>query len=256
MPTADDVQQKQIAETEGARFTHLAREPRLSDRVAELLRASILERQLRPGDRLPTERELGDQFGVSRTVVREAVRTLVAKGLVEVRSGSGVYVASVDEAAVRESMNMFLHGVGVPSYEQIHEVRRVLEVEIAALAADRATEADIEALQRACADMEASVGDVDAASAADVEFHVVLARATHNQLFTAMIDSIGDILLEIRKATLGIRGRARKGVQFHQAILDRVAAHDVEGATEAMRVHLEDARAAWLKIEARGNARS
>jgi len=254
MSTTDDVQPPAAA-PEGARFSHLAREPRLSDRVAELLRASILERKLSPGDRLPTERELGDQFGVSRTVVREAVRTLVAKGLVEVRSGSGVYVASVDEAAVRESMNMFLHGVGVPSYEQIHEVRRVLEVEIAARAAERATESDIEALKGAVAEMAASVGDIDAASAADLEFHRALAQATYNNLFIVILDSIGDILLEIRQATLGIRGRARKGVQFHQAILDRVAAHDVDGAKEAMRVHLEDARAAWSKLEARGKNR-
>jgi GntR family transcriptional repressor for pyruvate dehydrogenase complex len=249
VPTADDVQPQDGTATQTTRFAHIEREPRLSDRVADLLRASILERQLRPGDRLPTERELGDQFGVSRTVVREAVRTLVAKGLVEVRSGSGVYVASVDEGAVRESMNVFLHGVGVPSYAQIHEVRRVLEIEIAGLAAERATEADIQTLRSACADMAAGVSDIDAASMADVEFHVALASATHNRLFWVMIDSIGDILLEIRKATLGIRGRARKGVQFHQAILDRVAAHDIEGAREAMRVHLEDARAAWSKIE-------
>jgi GntR family transcriptional repressor for pyruvate dehydrogenase complex len=153
-------------------------------------------------------------------------------------------------------MNMFLHGVGVPSYAQIHEVRRVVEVEIAALAANRATEADIEALRKAIADMAAGVDDVNAASAADVEFHVALSRATHNRLFSLIIDSIGDVLLEIRKATLGIRGRAKKGVQFHQAILDRVAAHDVEGAREAMRVHLEDASAAWSKIEARSTARS
>lgn len=254
MATTDNVQPHDVSGKQAARFSHLAREPRLSDRVAQLLRESILERQLSPGDRLPTERELGEQFGVSRTVVREAVRTLVAKGLVEVRSGSGVYVASVDEGAVRESMTMFLHGVGVPGYAQVHEVRQVLELEIAALAAERATEADIEALTQACAEMAAGVGDIDAASAADVEFHRVLARATYNRLFIVMIDSIGDILLEIRKATLGIRGRAKKGVQFHQAILDRVAAHDVDGAREAMRIHLEDASAAWSKIEARAKS--
>src|SRR5262249_20673222 len=91
-----------------------APEPRLSDTVADLLRRSIIERQLPAGARLPTERELGEQFGVSRTVVREAMRTLVAKGLLEVRSGSGVYVASVDERSVRDSMNTFLLGTGLP----------------------------------------------------------------------------------------------------------------------------------------------
>jgi GntR family transcriptional regulator, transcriptional repressor for pyruvate dehydrogenase complex len=234
---------------EPAVFSQIEREPRLSDKVAGLLRASIVDRRLQPGDRLPTERELGDQFGVSRTVVREAVRTLVAKGLVEVRSGSGVYVSSVDESAVRESMNMFLLGAGIPSYQQIHDVRSVLEVEIAAHAAEKATEDDLVALANACDDMAASIGDIDAASAADVDFHRRLAAATYNPLFSVMIDSIGDVLLEIRKATLGIGERAAKGVQYHRDIYERVAAHDVEGARTAMRVHLEDAREAWLRIE-------
>jgi GntR family transcriptional repressor for pyruvate dehydrogenase complex len=230
-------------------YPHIQREPRLADKVADLLRTRIMERQLQPGDRLPTERELGDQFGVSRTVVREAVRTLAAKGLIEVRSGSGVYVSSVDQSAVRESMHMFLLATGVPSYTQIHELRRVLEVEIAALAAERASDADVEALDRACRDMAAAADDIEAASAADVEFHRLLAQATYNRLFIVMIDSIGDILLSIRKATLGISGRMRGGVKYHRAIYERVAAHDPEGAREAMRVHLDDALAAWQRIE-------
>src|SRR4051794_5512670 len=131
-----------------AQFSAVSREPRLPDKVADLLRSSIIERQLPAGARLPTERELGEQFGVSRTVVREAVRTLVAKGLLEVRSGSGVYVASVGESAVRESMNMFLLGTGLPSYAHVHEARQVLEVEIAGLAATRATDEEIAGLRQ------------------------------------------------------------------------------------------------------------
>jgi GntR family transcriptional regulator, transcriptional repressor for pyruvate dehydrogenase complex len=232
-----------------APFAAVTREPRLPDKVAELLRASIVDGQLRPGDRLPTERELGDQFGVSRTVVREAVRTLVAKGLMEARSGSGVYVASVGESAVRESMNMFLLGAGLPSYAHVHEVRRVLEVEIAGLAAERATDDDVAAMEQTCIEMAAAADNLQRASAADVEFHRALARATGNRLFVVMMDAIGDVLVGIRNATLGTPGRVLSGVDFHRSILGCVVAHDVAGAREAMQVHLDDARTAWLATE-------
>src|SRR6266550_8265050 len=130
-----------------ALFPQVTREPRLSDKVADLMLETILSRKLMAGDRLPSERELGEQFGVSRTVVREAVRSLVAKGLIEVQSGSGLRVAAVGPAAVRESMRLFLRA-GQLDFEKVHEVRAVLEVHIAGVAADRATTADIEQLRK------------------------------------------------------------------------------------------------------------
>src|ERR671935_2210582 len=119
-------------------FTRIRREPRLSDRVAALLLETIVARGLQPGDRLPSERELGEQFGVSRTVIREAVRALAAKGVIEVRTGSGLRVAAVDASSVSESMSLFMRGGGI-EFEKVHEVRTVLEVHIAGLAAERAS---------------------------------------------------------------------------------------------------------------------
>src|SRR5687767_11964606 len=96
-----------LSEDPAALFEQVVREPRLSDKVADMMLATILSNRLQVGDRLPSERELGEQFGVSRTVVREAVRALVAKGVIEVRSGSGLRVAAVDAAAVSESMSLY-----------------------------------------------------------------------------------------------------------------------------------------------------
>src|SRR5213596_1650457 len=127
-------------------FPRVERERRLSDKVADLMLRSITSRDLQPGDRLPSERELGEQFGVSRTVVREAVRALVAKGVIEVRSGSGLRVAAVNAAAVSESMSLYVHGGGI-DFERVHEVRTLLEVHIAGLAAERASAEDIERLR-------------------------------------------------------------------------------------------------------------
>jgi GntR family transcriptional repressor for pyruvate dehydrogenase complex len=226
-------------------FAPVARNERLADKVTAQLLESIRSWQLAPGSRLPSERELAEQFGVSRTVIREAVRSLAAKGVVAVRSGSGVHVVAVGPSQVSEQMNLFLHGHGPIDYAQINEVRTMLEIRTAGLAAERATEADIEELRLHCDRMEAAGDDVETASIEDVEFHRAIARATHNDLFLLMLDSIGDVLLAIRRATLGAPGRLPLGVAFHRRILHRVEAHDVTGTERAMREHLLDADIAW-----------
>ncbi|HEY6759285.1 MAG TPA: FadR/GntR family transcriptional regulator [Baekduia sp.] len=229
-------------------FAAIAREPRLPDKVARQLQQSILDGTLSPGDRLPTERELGDQFGVSRTVIREAIRSLIAKGLLEVRGGSGLRVATIDVSAVRETMGMYLRVNAEFDYGKLHEVRSVLEIEIAGLAAERATAEDLAALQRSVDDMAAALDDVEKVSALDVEFHRLIAQAAHNSLFLVMLDSIGDILLDVRRATMGIRGRPARGLEHHRAILDRIAAREPDAARQAMRAHLEDSERAWRRL--------
>ena len=148
-----------------ALFEQVEREPKLSDKVAEMMLETILSRRLEAGARLPSERELGEQFGVSRTVVREAVRALAAKGVIEVRSGSGLRVASVGPATVNESMSLYLRG-GQIEFEKVHEVRSMLEVHIAGLAAERAADEDVATLAAVEAQMEAAIGDADAAARA------------------------------------------------------------------------------------------
>jgi GntR family transcriptional repressor for pyruvate dehydrogenase complex len=231
-------------------FPRIEREPRLSDKVADLLLQTITARGLRPGDRLPSERELGEQFGVSRTVVREAVRSLAAKGVIEVRTGSGLRVAAVDATAVSDAMTLFLRGSGVLDYGPVHEVRTTIEIQVAGLAAERATREDVDSLSTFCERMARDVDDVEAASLHDVAFHRAVAEAAHNPLFVIMLDSIGDVMLEIRRATLGIPGRPEKGITAHRRILACIAAHDQGGAREAMRAHLRDSERAWRGLRA------
>jgi len=229
-------------------FSAIAREPRLSDKVARQLQSSIVDGTLAPGDRLPPERDLGDQFGVSRTVIREAVRTLVAKGLLEARAGSGVRVATIDASAVRETMGMYLRVNGELDYGDLHEVRALLEIEIAGDAAERAVVSDLDALEASCAAFAAAKGDVEKVSELDVEFHRLIAQATHNPLFVVLLDSIGDVLLDVRRATMGISGRPQQGLKHHRAILARIRDRDADGARAAMREHLEDSEKAWRRL--------
>jgi GntR family transcriptional regulator, transcriptional repressor for pyruvate dehydrogenase complex len=227
----------------GALFAQVAREPRLSDKVADMMLDTILSRRLQVGDRLPSERELGEQFGVSRTVIREAVRALVAKGVIEVRSGSGLRVAAVDAAAVSESMSLYLRG-GTLDFEKVHEVRALLEVHIAGVAAERATESDLARLREVHERMEREHADVEAAARDDLEFHRVIAGATQNDLYLLLMDSIGTALIDIRRENLG-SGSAPMTLGQHGLVLERITAGDVEGAREAMAAHLEGVAVWW-----------
>jgi GntR family transcriptional repressor for pyruvate dehydrogenase complex len=227
----------------GALFQQVPREPRLSDKVAEMMLETILSEKLQVGERLPSERELGEQFNVSRTVVREAVRALVAKGVIEVRSGSGLRVAAVDASAVRESMSLYLRGATL-DFEKVHEVRALLEVHIAGVAAERATEEDVGRLRAVHERMQQEAGDVESAARDDLEFHRMIARATQNDLYLLLMDSIGSALIDIRRENLG-SGSAPTTLGQHEAVLERIAAHDPEGARNAMAAHLDGVARWW-----------
>lgn len=207
----------------------------------------IAANELRPGDALPPERELGAQFDVSRTVIREAVRTLRAKGLLEVKSGSGVRIVAVDGATVQESMRHFVHGSSL-DYAKVDEVRRVLEVAAAGLAAERATEEDVNHIDETIVLFENECADLEKSVLHDLAFHRALATATHNELFLVLHDSIGKMLIEVRRRNLS-RGRKERRlvVEMHRRIGDAVAAHDPEAAREAMRDHLEHVQATWSR---------
>jgi GntR family transcriptional repressor for pyruvate dehydrogenase complex len=236
-----------ISDTAGgaapALFRQVTREPRLSDKVAEMMLETILSRKLEVGDRLPSERELGEQFGVSRTVVREAVRSLVAKGIIEVQSGSGLRVSAVGPAAVRESMSLFLRA-GMLDFEKVHEVRAVLEVHIAGVAAERATESDVEQLREVHERMQLELDDVESAARDDLEFHRLIAGATQNDLYLLLMDSIGSALIDIRRDNLG-SGSAPTTLDQHDAILESIALHDAARARAAMQRHLEGVARWW-----------
>lgn len=229
-------------------FQRLSRDPSLSDRVAQQLFDVVRSGRIKPGEKLPSERDLGEEFGVSRTVIREAVRSLRAKGVLDVRSGSGVTVAAPDPALVVESMRLYL-GDGVSpgspvTYEQVHEVRRALEVRIAESASRNSSPTDIERMHAAVHAMDAAnVGEE--AAAADLNFHTVLARATGNPLYPVLMDSLSTVLLSIREATLNDSASVGRAQSYHREIAAHVESGDSAGAAESMQRHLDDAAAIW-----------
>ena len=215
-----------------------ARRGRLRDLAADQLLEMVVSGGLEPGDRLPPERELCERLGVSRTVVREALNLLEARGLISIEHGRGAVVSGGNTDAVRETLEVVLR-VRPKVLWELLEMREILEVEISGLAAERATEDDVDAmrvqLERMAALIEAPEGYVDA----DVEFHALLAKAARNGVLLTMLEPIVDLLRASRRVSASRRpGSALRALGEHEEILRRVEAGDAEGARREMRAHL------------------
>lgn len=223
------------------------RRPRsLALELVDALSARIRDNLYRIGDRLPTETLLMAEFGVSRTVVREALSKLQAAGLVETRHGIGTFVAGLgDPAAFRiapEQMSTLQDVIAVL------ELRIAIETEAAALAALRRGDSDLQQLREAVRAFAEAVHEGRDAVGADLQFHQAVARATGNSHFIDVIAALGTGA--IPRARLG--GQAAAGAQQrtylqrvnleHESILDAIAAGDAEGARAAMRTHLANSR--------------
>ncbi len=199
----------------------------------------VISGGLEPGERLPPERELCERLDVSRTVVREALNLLEARGLISIEHGRGAVVSGGNTDAVRDTLGLILR-VRPKALWELLEMRKILEVEISGLAAVRATEEDVEAmraqLRRMAACIDVPQGYVDA----DVEFHALLARGAGNGVLLTMLDPIVDLLRASRQVSAARRpGSALRALGEHEEILRRVEAGDAEGARREMRAHLE-----------------
>jgi GntR family transcriptional regulator, transcriptional repressor for pyruvate dehydrogenase complex len=220
----------------------LVRTSRLYEQIVQQIEESILKGTLKAGDQLPAERELAIRFGVSRTAVREAVKALREKGLVEAYSGRGTFITDGTSQAVRQSFDLMVK-IGQPEGStDLAEVRSILEPEISALAAERAQESDRAALREAVAVMDRSLKDADAYIEADLDFHLALAEAAANPLILSLIDSIVGLLREQRLRIFRVEGAAERGQVHHKRILEAIEKRDANMAREAMKAHLQQVR--------------
>lgn len=215
---------------------------RLYEQIVEQIEQQILTGQLQPGQQLPSERELAEQFGASRTSVREAIRTLREKGLVEVHPGRGTFVVNNHSQGIRQSLGWVLRANPAKGFADLIEVREILEPEIAALAAERAAETHVEALREAIARMDAAMDDAEAFIEADSDFHITLAEAAGNELLSLMLDTIVDLLHELRMRIFHVPGGPERGQYYHKRLLAAIEARDPEQARELMRAHMKQVR--------------
>ncbi len=215
---------------------------RLYERIVSQIEQRIAAGDLKSGDQLPSENELAKQFAVSRTAVREAIKALREKRLVEVRPGKGTFITNGTPDAVRHSLGLMMKFGQSNGAANLVEVREILEPEIAALAATRITDEYIAAMREAVETMDTALDDAERFVEADLDFHLALAEATQNPLIPLLMDSIIDLLREERKRTGLVTGGLQRGQSHHKKILQAVIRRDVRAARKSMQDHLEQVR--------------
>ena len=220
----------------------VVRTSRLYEQIVQQIEESVLNGSLKPGDQLPAERDLAQRLGVSRTAVREAVKTLREKGLVEAYSGRGTFVTDGTSQAARQSFDLMVKIGQQEGSPHLAELRLILEPGIAAMAAERAKDDDLTAMREAVAVMDRSQKDPEAYIEADLDFHLALAEAVANPLILSLIDSIVGLLREQRIKIFNVEGGPQRGQFHHKRILEAMEHRDPEMARSAMRAHLEQVR--------------
>jgi GntR family transcriptional regulator, transcriptional repressor for pyruvate dehydrogenase complex len=232
------------------------RRTKLVPALTEALRREIREGRLRPGDRLPTEAELGLSAGVSRTVVREAVASLRAEGLVETRQGAGAFVTPSSTHV------QWIGDITTSTVEDIIavlELRMAIEIEAATLAAVRRTQSDLEAIEQALLDFSAQRHLAKDTIEADARFHRSLALATHNVHFVKCLDSLGEFAFPRRHLPAALRQgeeiseHLERAEREHKAIYDAVMARDVTMAASTMRLHLGGSKSRYAAMARRAD---
>lgn len=209
---------------------------RSRDDLAELLGRRIADGELSPGDLLPSERILAEQFGLSRSMVREALRTLAERRLIEVVPGRGSIVRAATIAdAVERLIEIFDHSRVTP--RSLIEARSMIETTAAALAAERASDDEIAAIwraQRRCAQADSLLERVRW----DLAFHLAIVRAARNPLVETMFHAIQPYIVELLFRSLTDAEVTRKGLAFHERIVDALVRHDAPAAAQEMAEHL------------------
>lgn len=204
--------------------------------VAESLLALISERHLKPGDTLPTERELMQHYGVGRSSVREALRMLESKGLISA-GGSGAFAVADFRNPLNDSLSLLL-AVEEGSLRELFEVRRILEGEAVALATERGNESYFERMRAATELMREGLADREEYIEADVAFHLTIAEATQNRLILHLMHAIRDQLERALGSIYKIPGSPERSIEDHGLIIAAMSEGRPDEARERMREHL------------------
>jgi GntR family transcriptional regulator, transcriptional repressor for pyruvate dehydrogenase complex len=213
---------------------------RISGLIVDQIRVLVRDGHLSPGDRLPSERELCERFGVSRVTVREALRVLEANGLITIKVGArgGAFITTPTTERVGEGIADLLTLSTITATE-VTEARRVFELGIVPLVCERADEDDVRDLLEICDRSEAALAADTYPMSLSAEFHVRVARASHNAAIEMLVQSFhGPLLMSLQRAQIAAPLMGRLGTDEHRKIVEAIARRDVAGATEVMSTHL------------------
>jgi GntR family transcriptional repressor for pyruvate dehydrogenase complex len=220
----------------------IVRTSRLYEQIVQQVEESVQKGVLKQGDKLPPERDLAQQFGVSRTAVREAVKALREKGLVEAFPGRGTFIMDSSPYTFRLSLDRMMKTSQGEGLTYLTEVREIMEPEIAAMAAARADSDALATMRESVSIMDQAKKDPEAFIEADLDFHLALAEAAANPIILSLIDSIVGLLREQRMGVFQVEGGPERGQYHHKKIMEAVEHRDSAGAREAMKAHLRQVR--------------
>lgn len=227
------------------------------EEVAQRLEGMMLSGALKPGDVLPSERELVETFGVGRSAIREALFALQRMGLVSIRNGERAYITKpTPEAVVGELSGAVRHLLAQPDgARHMQQARALHEGSLARFAARHATDEDIARLAAALEKNRLAIGDPQAFTRTDVEFHLVLAEIARNPVLVSLQMALGEWLAEQRLTSLKADGADKAAWEAHEAIYGAVAARDADAAERAMEVHLGEVGAYYWRIRGQSEGR-
>ena len=221
---------------------------RLYESVIEQIMDLIKNNELKPGDKLPPEREMAEKLSISRNSLREAFRVLESRGLIKSKPGGGRFIREIRENGHNNTENIIL-SLEKSSILELLEAREIFEVKIAEIVAQRTTLEDIKSIEEALNKMNEEDGlKDDKKTESDTEFHLAIASASHNFVFVNIIKLHLDLLRNTREKTQQIPGRREERWREHQAILQAIKEHDTKKAGEAMLKHLRKVREVLANI--------
>ena len=214
--------------------------PDVAENVVAYVRDLLTRGDFKPGDRLPAERELAQQIGVSRPSVRAGLQTLAAMGVVESRRGSGTYITTGPPVLSSGPLQLLAILHGIPRAE-IYEARRILEGRTARLAAERAAGEALAEISEEVMGMFASTHDAQTFLLHDIRFHRAVARASGNLVLSALVEMVSAIFYEQRKETAGRDRDLRVSAEQHRRIYQAIRDRDRDAAEREMDAHLQAA---------------
>lgn len=216
----------------------------MSERIISQIMDAIVKGEVKPGERLPTERDLASQFQVSRTVVRDAIKTLAGRNILHVKHGKGIFVANIQPMDIESFSQGNWQDAAV---QDLFEIRKVLETEAAAWAANRHQPHHLERLEWIIQDAKLHSDQPEVLDERDAQFHMAVAEASCNLVIVKIMISLLDLLAKSRQGSYSIPGRSLKSLQDHELIIEAIKQQDSELARQRMLEHLEGVEAIVIK---------
>lgn len=229
-------------------YIHPVLKPRLHDQISEQINKLITEGLLKPGDRLPPERDMAERFKVSRNSVRDALRTLEARGLVEIRQGDGTYIREATSAELYQAMIDVL-ATQKETIREIMQVRQIIEPGVAYYAAQKVQASDLAKLEEILQKQEAKAALGDPGVEEDSLFHFTLAQITGNGFLIHLLQLLNESIAETRKLVLRYPNSQSATRLGHRRILAALQNRNPEAARQAMLAHIEEVMAASEVLE-------